>query len=97
MNLIFNIVTPLSAIYKSVSEAARHRKIDNVFWTVKQSAKVLGVDYATVLGWIRKGKHFDPATVVRIGNNVRIPQSEVERVLKGRVDQYIGKSVLLQS
>lgn len=54
-----------------------------VLWTPKQVADYLGVDRGTIYKWLWKKSVFDPAKIVRYTNQVRIPRSEVERVVNG--------------
>jgi excisionase family DNA binding protein len=56
------------------------RKDLEVLWTVDQVAKYFTISKRTVYQWISGGKMFDPAKLVYIGNLVRIPRSEVERI-----------------
>lgn len=51
-----------------------------VLWTPKQVAEYFTLSIRTVYQWISSGKVLDPSKIVRIGNRVRIPRSEVERV-----------------
>lgn len=51
-----------------------------VLWTVTQVAQYLLVHRVTVYKWLSAGRIIDPAKVIRIGNKVRIPRSEVERI-----------------
>ena len=44
-------------------------------------AKMLGVSRVTVIRWIKQGK----IKAVRIGKEFRIPESEVKRLLKGKI------------
>lgn len=51
-----------------------------ILWTPKQVAEYFTLSIRTVYQWISGGKVLDPNKIVRIGNRVRIPRSEVERV-----------------
>lgn len=51
-----------------------------VLWTLPQVAQYLLVSRKTVYGWVKHGKVLDPAKVIRVGRNIRIPRSEVERI-----------------
>ena len=51
-----------------------------VLWTPKQVAQYFTLSIRTVYQWIASGKMIDPAKIVHIGRNVRIPRSEVERI-----------------
>lgn len=56
------------------------RKDLEVLWTVEQVANYFTISKRTVYQWLANGKMFDPAKLVHIGNLVRIPRSEVERI-----------------
>lgn len=45
-------------------------------WTVEQTAAYLGLNKMTIYRWIRK----DRIKSIKIGNRVRIPRSEIERI-----------------
>lgn len=51
-----------------------------VLWTLPQVAQYLLVSRKTLYGWLKAGKVFDPAKIIRIGRSIRIPRSEVERI-----------------
>ena len=51
-----------------------------VLWTVEKVAAYFTVSKRTVYQWIAKKKMIDPSKLVYIGNLVRIPRSEVERI-----------------
>lgn len=46
-------------------------------WTVQQTAKFLGMQPQTIRGWVRQGK----LKQIKLSNRVRIPRSEVERLV----------------
>lgn len=46
-------------------------------WTIQQTAKFLSLGHTTIRKWIRDGK----IKSVKISNRVRIPRSEVERLV----------------
>ena len=48
-----------------------------VLWNVKQTAKYLGLNPITIYQWVRKGK----IAFKKFGKSVRIPKSEVERLV----------------
>jgi len=48
-----------------------------VLWSVKQTAKYLGLHPVTIYQWVRKGK----IQFKKFGKSVRIPKSEVERLV----------------
>lgn len=50
---------------------------------VMQAANRLYVSDKTVYRWLDEGKVFDANKIIRINGSPRIPESEVERVLKG--------------
>lgn len=49
-------------------------------WTPVQLATYLSVSPVTVYRWLSEKRVIDPEMVVRFGNKVRIPRSEVERI-----------------
>ncbi len=51
-----------------------------VLWTVEQVAAYFTISKRTVYQWIAGKRVIDPAKLVYIGNLVRIPRSEVERI-----------------
>lgn len=55
-----------------------------ILWTPKQVADYFTLSIRTVYQWISSGKVIDPAKIVRVGNRVRIPRSEVERIAKSK-------------
>ena len=48
-------------------------------YTVKEVANILAISVYTIRAWIQRKK----IKVVRMGKSVRIPQSELERIIKG--------------
>ncbi len=61
-----------------------------VLWTPKQVAEYFTLSIRTVYQWISSGKVLDPNKIVRIGNRVRIPRSEVERIA-GKIRNQLNK------
>lgn len=61
-----------------------------VLWTPKQVAQYFTLSIRTVYQWISSGKVLDPNKIIRIGNRVRIPRSEVERVA-GKIRNQLQK------
>ncbi len=51
-----------------------------ILWTPRQLAEYLSVQPGTVYHWLSSGTVIDPTKIFRIGKNVRIPRSEVERI-----------------
>lgn len=45
-------------------------------WTVEQVAAYFSIDRLTIYRWVYKGK----IKSVKVGNRVRIPRSEIERI-----------------
>lgn len=60
------------------------RKDLEVLWTVEQVAKYFTISKRTVYQWLSNEKVFDQSKLVRIGNLVRIPRSEVERIANAK-------------
>lgn len=60
------------------------RKDLEVLWTVEQVAKYFTVSKRTVYQWIANKKMIEPTKLVYIGNLVRIPRSEVERIANAK-------------
>lgn len=54
-----------------------------VLWKVKQAAEYLMLHPKTVYRKILAGELFNPMRVIRIGDTIRIPRSEVFRVAEG--------------
>jgi excisionase family DNA binding protein len=48
-------------------------------YRVREVAQMLGFGYSTVRRWIKLGR----IRVVRVGNQYRIPESEVKRLIEG--------------
>ena len=61
-------------------DIAGSNKVLEVLWTPEQVAKYFMVSRRTVYQWISKKKVINPIKIMRIGNSVRIPRSEIERV-----------------
>ena len=72
----------------------KHKTLE-VLWTVRQVAAYLGMGTGTIYQWISDKKRIDPTKIVRIGNRVRIPRSEVER-LAGIVKEQLQESANVQ-
>lgn len=51
-----------------------------VLWDTEQLAQYLHVSIRTVYAWMRTGKVIDPTKIIKIGNRIRIPRSEVMRI-----------------
>ena len=63
-------------------ESNKNEKQDlEVLWSPKQVAKYLVVNPGTVYNWISEKRMFDPKKIVHFSNRVRIPRSEVERIV----------------
>lgn len=62
-----------------------------ILWTVEQVASYFTLSKRTVYQWISAGKTIDPTKIVRIGNRVRIPRSEVERIA-GKIRNQLKQS-----
>ena len=60
--------------------AEEMKKDLEVLWTPKQVADYFTLSIRTVYGWMRTKTVIDPTKIVRVGNRVRIPRSEVERI-----------------
>jgi excisionase family DNA binding protein len=64
-----------------MSEGEGEGKLERLY-TIHEVARLLGLSYITVWSWIRKGK----VRAVKLGASpkapVRIPESEVRRLLK---------------
>lgn len=58
-------------------------------WTVNQTAKYFGLNIMTIYQWISKGK----IKRVKIGNCVRIPRSEIERMACVSQKKIIDRSL----
>jgi excisionase family DNA binding protein len=48
-------------------------------YRVREVSNMLGVGYSTLRRWIKLGR----VRVVRVGNQYRIPESEVKRIIEG--------------
>lgn len=60
------------------------RKDLEVLWTVEQVAAYFSISKRTVYQWIAGKRMIDPTKLVHIGNLVRIPRSEVERIANAK-------------
>lgn len=69
---------PLCATIPMSEEIKRELEI---LWTPKQVATYLNLSPVTVYRWISEKRMLDPTKIVRFSNRVRIPRSEVERVV----------------
>lgn len=61
-----------------------------VLWTVEQVADYFTVSKRTVYQWIAGKRVINPDTLVYIGNLVRIPRSEVERIANAKKAAIVG-------
>ena len=59
---------------------SEEKKDLEVLWTVEQVAAYFTISKRTVYQWIAGKRVIDPVKLVYIGNLVRIPRSEVERI-----------------
>lgn len=55
-----------------------------VLWNTIQMAQYLGISKRTIYAWIRTNKVIDPAKIIKVGNRVRIPRSEVMRIANNK-------------
>ncbi len=53
-----------------------------VLWTPEQLAEYFTLSKRTIYGWIYNKKVINPDKIIRIGNRVRIPRSEVQRIAR---------------
>lgn len=70
---------------------SEEKKQLETLWTVKQVAEYLSLSKITVYRWLMEERVIDPDKVVRFGNRVRIPRSEVQRIV-GLTKDKIKKS-----
>jgi len=60
---------------------------ESTFLTPKEFAKRLSISRWTVYAWLQAGK----IRFVKLGRLCRIPESEVERIVKEGVQEVLGK------
>lgn len=68
------------------------RKDLEVLWTVEQVAEYFTVSKRTVYQWIAGKRVINPETLVYIGNLVRIPRSEVERIANAKKAAIVAET-----
>lgn len=59
-------------------------------WTPEQCAEYFNVTRVCIYRWIREGRVFNPESIIRISNKIRIPRSEVERVAGVKRDEIFN-------
>lgn len=69
---------------------SEERKDLEILWTVEQVASYFVISKRTVYSWIREKRMINPAKLVYIGNMVRIPRSEVERIANKKKVALVG-------
>ena len=76
-----------------MSEELLPRKDLEVLWTVDQVANYFSISKRTVYQWIAAGKMLDKEKLVYVGNLVRIPRSEVERIANKKKSGIIAAPI----
>ena len=63
-----------------------------ILWTIEQVAAYFTLSKRTVYQWIAQKRVIRPENIVRIGNRVRIPRSEVARIANEKKGELIKKT-----